>query len=296
MNDPIVEILRRLARPLAPEPTGEAVVLRRLEGIQALLFDVYGTLFISASGDIGATAGTCRGGAFTEAAALCGLVDAPDGEVAASQLEQVIRGEHERARAEGVEFPEVDIVEVWRTVFVELGRQAPDDAALQRFAAVYENLVNPVWSMPGCRETLERLRAGGLRLGVLSNAQFYTPPLFQALLGAERASLGIEPGLEFYSFQIKQAKPGRALYERACEALKASDVEPSRTLFIGNDMLNDIAAAAAVGFRTALFAGDRRSLRKREGDSRVAGVVPDVVITELPQLLDVVGIAGASVR
>ena len=37
-------------------------------------------------------------------------------------------------------------------------------------------------------------------------------------------------------------------------------------------MLNDVAAAAAVGMRTALFAGDERSLRKRDSDERVAGI------------------------
>ena len=51
-------------------------------------------------------------------------------------------------------------------------------------------------------------------------------------------------------------------------------------------MLNDIAAAAAVGFCTALFAGDQRSLRLRTNDKRVGNVQPDLVLTELPQLID----------
>ena len=52
--------------------------------------------------------------------------------------------------------------------------------------------------------------------------------------------------------------------------------------------------ASRVGFRTALFAGDRRSLRPREGDPRTAGVVPDLVITEMRSLLDCVGETGSS--
>jgi putative hydrolase of the HAD superfamily len=50
-------------------------------------------------------------------------------------------------------------------------------------------------------------------------------------------------------------------------------------------MLNDIFAASRAGFRTALFAGDRRSLRLRDGDSRVAGVSPDRVIRELKDVI-----------
>jgi putative hydrolase of the HAD superfamily len=59
-------------------------------------------------------------------------------------------------------------------------------------------------------------------------------------------------------------------------------------LYVGNDMLHDVLPAAAMGFRTALFAGDRRSLRRREGDARVASVTPDVVVLQLRDLLSCV--------
>jgi putative hydrolase of the HAD superfamily len=55
-------------------------------------------------------------------------------------------------------------------------------------------------------------------------------------------------------------------------------------LYVGNDLLNDVLPASKIGFRTALFAGDRRSLRWRENDSRTSGVTPDVVITRLADL------------
>jgi putative hydrolase of the HAD superfamily len=59
-------------------------------------------------------------------------------------------------------------------------------------------------------------------------------------------------------------------------------------LFIGNDMLKDIYASSQVGFKTALFAGDKRSLRLRDDDERTAGLKPDYVITELSQILEIV--------
>jgi putative hydrolase of the HAD superfamily len=52
--------------------------------------------------------------------------------------------------------------------------------------------------------------------------------------------------------------------------------------------LNDVFAASQVGFRTALFAGDARSLRRRDQDPRCAGATPDVILTELTQLLQCV--------
>jgi len=57
-------------------------------------------------------------------------------------------------------------------------------------------------------------------------------------------------------------------------------------LYIGNDMLNDIYPAKKAGFRTALFAGDARSLRLRENDPKCKDLSADIIITDLIQILD----------
>ena len=49
-------------------------------------------------------------------------------------------------------------------------------------------------------------------------------------------------------------------------------------------MLKDIWPATQLGFKTALFAGDARSLRLREDDERCRGLKPDLVIDRLSQL------------
>jgi putative hydrolase of the HAD superfamily len=59
---------------------------------------------------------------------------------------------------------------------------------------------------------------------------------------------------------------------------------PEDTLYVGNDMLNDIWPAAQCGLKTSLFAGDQRSLRLRETDPRCSDLEPDVIITKLSQL------------
>jgi putative hydrolase of the HAD superfamily len=50
-------------------------------------------------------------------------------------------------------------------------------------------------------------------------------------------------------------------------------------------MLKDIWPATRLGFKTALFAGDRRSLRLREDDERCRVLQPDLVIDQLEQLV-----------
>jgi putative hydrolase of the HAD superfamily len=210
---------------------------------------------------------------------------------AASVLLDAIHADHRRARERGIEYPEVDIVAIWRRTIEDLRERglldvAPDEADLQRVAVEYEVRTNPGWPMPGVAACLEALRARDLPLGIISNAQFFTPLLFPALLSRSLETLGFSPRLQFYSYQVGSAKPGLALYERAAAAVAASGWCSHNVLFIGNDMLNDVAAARQVGFRTALFAGDGRSLRARDGDPRVEGVRPDLVVTHLSQLVD----------
>jgi putative hydrolase of the HAD superfamily len=70
----------------------------------------------------------------------------------------------------------------------------------------------------------------------------------------------------------------------AAQKIAEKGVSPASVLYIGNDMLNDIYPARQTGFKTALFAGDERSLRLRSDDPRCRGLRADLVITDLSQL------------
>ena len=77
---------------------------------------------------------------------------------------------------------------------------------------------------------------------------------------------------------------------RTQDDFEARGIAPDETVYVGNDMLNDIGPAHKVGFRTALFAGDARSLRRRENDPVCAGVKPDFIVSHLQQVCS--GITG----
>lgn len=283
------EIIRRRCVALEPVPTDVAPRPAQLDGIRAVLFDVYGTLLISDSGDVGTASEFSRGDAFAEALAAVGIETSVDGEQGVVCLLEAIHDQQAKARDKGVEFPEVDICAVWQRTLQrldELGELTGDSAGadVHRLALEYECRTNPVWPMPQAADCLQQLREHGLDLGIVSNAQFFTPELFEPLLGGGLDELGFDSELCFYSYRFGQAKPGTFLFERALEALAARGVSAREVLYIGNDMLNDVRPAAAVGFHTALFAGDARSLRMRSGDDRVAGISPEVVLTDLGQL------------
>jgi putative hydrolase of the HAD superfamily len=74
------------------------------------------------------------------------------------------------------------------------------------------------------------------------------------------------------------------MFKLAAEVFSRREILPASVLYVGNDMCNDILPAKTIGFQTALFAGDRRSLRRRADDDCCRGLVPDAIVTDLRQL------------
>lgn len=293
MTSEHLEILRRESHELLPVATDVEPRMQRLSGIQAVLFDIYGTLFISGSGDVGSASDSTQDTAFAAAIRQAGWRLTNPIENGPQLLRETIVEQHQKLRSEGIEFPEIEIDKIWQQTIEGLQTNGqldsgPNRPNFRRLALLYEVQTNPVWPMPGLKDCLEQLCERQLKLGIVSNAQFFTPLLFEAFLQQSREQLGFTAEFEFYSFLHSQAKPGKYLYQAARESLEQVSIAPHEVLFVGNDLLNDIATAGQVGFRTALFAGDRRSLRIRAGDPRVEGVQADLVITCLAQLAECV--------
>ncbi len=289
MNNIYRTIIQDQCPRLEPISTGMAARLPVLDGIRAVLFDVYGSLFISASGEVGTATDEGRGAAFSAALGAVGLSLRGDPQYGVLCWLEAIRAAHAQAHAAGIEFPEVDIVQIWAACLERLvgeGRLTGEALTVDRrlLALHYEVRTNPTWPMPGMEKCLAELRRRGVQLGIISNAQFFTLELFPAHLGKTLDELHFCAELQFYSYRFMQAKPGALLYEKAAEALSARGLSPDNVVYLGNDLLNDVLGAHRVGFRTALFAGDARSLRQRDGDPRVSDLRPDLVVTHFDQL------------
>lgn len=280
-SESLVRLIRGLSRPLQPIPTGEASRLKKLPNIRAVIFDIYGTLFVSASGDISLAQDGEREDAMRAALAAEGL-DVPAAVTGlADRFHGGIRRSHAASAARGIDFPEVEIRDIWARLFEEIGVEASGET-IDRVAVRYECAVDPVWPMPGMESLLETLRQRSARLGIVSNAQFFTPLLFEALTEASWTDHGFRRETSIWSYAEGRAKPSLRLFADLAAVLKREGMEASEAIYVGNDMRNDIAASMACGFRSALFAGDRRSLRWRKDDP--IGVVPDIVLTDLGQL------------
>jgi putative hydrolase of the HAD superfamily len=289
----LVELIRRFSfplEPLAPPPLPpEWDLLPEGGPVKAVLFDVYGTLFCSAAGDIG-TAELEAGKPGRRERLLDELAGkyAPGlrGKDLGNYFQAGVKAIH-REMAERTPFPELRVEELWTRFLHEHGTKDPAGISLlsHTLALRYELTVNPVWPMPGAEETIRRLAGASVVLGIISNAQFYTPLLFQAFFFKTPAELGFDPALLIYSFEAEEAKPAPGLFRRAADRLAERGLKPEQCCYVGNDMFKDIYGAASTGFQTALFAGDGRSLRLRTGEEQVRGLKPSRVIRRLADLV-----------
>ena len=323
-----IRLIRESSLPLEPLPVNlsaewEALIPKKgepvLKDIRAVLFDLYGTLFISGAGEI--SAGTTQGNNLfsnlisrrhrgteengeMESCAHPSVPPCPSErylEEMGDYFRGAVKQRHEKAHAEGIAWPEVRVEEIWadykgtipacweslqkmRGFPDKIGPNASAPGTGREMALRYELAVNPVFPMPHTEEVLRALIANGVKLGIISNAQFFTPFLFNAFFNASPTELGFDPELLIYSFNENEAKPSSRLFSKAKERLAQYTIKPEETLYIGNDMKNDITGAAGEGFTTALFAGDRRSLRLREDDPACAGKRPDMVLRDLQTL------------
>lgn len=209
---------------------------------RAIIFDIYGTLLAAHAGGVKPD---------PAADALLRKILTRHGHAPplspSAALHDDVRCHHASA---GVRYPEVDLRNLWREVLA-----LPADADTTELVIEIESAWHPARLMQGAEETLHRLAAGGIELGLLSNAQCNTLPSL-----GECAAL-FRPDLTLLSYEQGMAKPSPELFDLLAKKLEQRGISPAETLFIGNDPLHDIEPAAARGFRTALFTGDQDAHR-----------------------------------
>lgn len=141
--------------------------------------------------------------------------------------------------------------EWWRGVVRATFRAADSAQPLRDFDSLFERLWRhfsgaEAWSArAGAAELLARLRAGGMRIGVVSN--------FDSRLPGILAALGLLPLVDAVVIpaDARAAKPDPRAFARALALLGVAAAE---AVFVGDDAQRDLEAARAAGLR-AIDAG-----------------------------------------
>jgi putative hydrolase of the HAD superfamily len=276
-------LVSKYITPLSPLPTLVNPSGKLKGEVQCIIFDIYGTLFISGSGDIGIPIKEPQQAETLEKLLIKFRITKSPRSLL-NDLFSTIEAAHSASKEKGIDFPEVVIEQIWMQVL-----ENDDLETVRAFAVEFELIANPVYPMPHLKELLAGCKDLNLLMGIISNAQFYTPYLFHWFLNSSPEDLGFHPDLTLYSFKSGHAKPSAFMFQAAVDTLKRMKVPEHATLYVGNDMLNDIYPAQKAGFQTVLFAGDTRSLRLRKDNPKCKDLAADLIITDLAHLLDVLG-------
>jgi putative hydrolase of the HAD superfamily len=306
-----VSIVAEFARELHESfPAGNAHPLvpvkfpaknEELGDIRVVIFDVYGTLFNYWRDNFGSEQRKQKALRDSFAKTMDRFEmrtfieemnpDEPAEKTISDLYHGLITLKYELSAEKKVEFPEVRIEEIWEAIFLMAKRRGYDPAALNLgrgkdfircLAYCYNFFSYNRGFYPGVTSALQKLRDMNMRLGVLSNAQFYT--LIDLSLFLRDQSNGeiddyiriFDQDLMFFSFEYGVSKPHKLLFRKLFDALYELEVLPSQTLFVGNDLASDIMPAQQAGMKAAFFTGDSRCAFMHD----CAGVVvPDITFS-----------------
>ena len=268
-------------------PKGIEAVIPQLSGIKAVVFDIYGTVVCSAAGEIHTNISTNH--AVFEVPELSISIAMP---IVQDHITEYVQKSHTIFKAQGIQYPEIDAIEMWQHIILSIQGNAIKhyDAAL--CAVYYEIYNNPTALMPYALKSLEAIQHAGYKLGIVSNAQFYTPLMLDALCNSANKAVyeALRFDIQVWSYLQREGKPSTRLYELMLEQCAKYDISAHEVLYIGNDKRNDVYPASVLGIHTLLFAGDRISYKPRLEDKKVSAIIPDGVITCLSQILEVLDI------
>jgi putative hydrolase of the HAD superfamily len=251
---------------------------------KAVFWDVYGTLVTAERGDLDALVARAAElrSAFERTAKNFGL------DILPARLHDLflrrVRAEYDTRIAEGIAHPEVRVDEIWFKLLEKCQADRPPTMSFAREVALFfERQANPKEFQPHAFEVLSVLKRRGLRQGIISNAQFYTPIELSELLrdasaGAVRTYESVfDPTLVFFSYDLGVAKPDPEPFRRAATALARDNIMPDDCVVVGNSPVNDVAPAQQLGFRAVLYAPGRMTGQSSK---------PDLAIHNLSQLLE----------
>ncbi|MBA4187986.1 MAG: HAD family hydrolase [Planctomycetaceae bacterium] len=201
----------------------------------------------------------------------------------------------------GEKHPEVQVERVWDDIVKKLlQKDYSFDAStygtmadyVKKIAYFYHASIQGTGAYPTAADALKLLADRGVTQGLLADGQCFTVGQLQRGLrqqdpGFELAGV-IPESLRVISADRKAKKPSDTLFKAAVQVAAARGITPGEVLHVGSNLARDIGPAKKAGFRTALFAGDRNSLAATPEQLKDPATRPDVLLTELTQILDVI--------
>ena len=288
-------------------PANIRPIFKKLHEIKVVLCDVYGTILMGRSNSVSELEkDKQRSETFYKTLKEFNLKDALQKinkrKNPAELLKKLYLGEikkiHTQKIKKGIKNPEVKIEKIWGSIIKNLIRNGYTYnkklyGNLNEFSlkiAYFHQLANEGHTFyKNTLNVFKKIKNRGIKLGLVSNAQFYTPiDLEIELRNKSKGKIGLHDmfakELISFSYKVGQSKPNKKIFKKVLNNLRKKGIKKNQVVFIGNDSQKDIKVAKNIGFKTVLFAGDKDSLRYDKN------IKSDNVITDWKQLLKVLSI------
>lgn len=162
---------------------------------------------------------------------------------------------------------------------------------VKKIAYFYHASIQGTGCYPGAAEALRAAAEAGRRQGLLADGQCFTPVQLLKGLRAQDPAFDlngtIPADLRILSAERGPRKPAEELFDAAVAALAKRGVPADEILHVGSSIPRDIVPAKKAGLKTALFVGDKGSLVATLDQLQDPATRPDVLLTELTQIAEV---------
>jgi len=224
--------------------------------IKAVIYDIYGTIINQEVGDLENSLSKKEKllKSFSRLKDKYNLSVSP--EKLYGLFTAFIGQDHKEKKKQGKKFPEVKIEEIWRKILDTIGKEY-DKGFLFEIAHQHNNFTGSKRLYKKAAKTLKQLKQKGIKIGIISNAQFYTEIDLTELL-KEKIDIDsmydiFDRNLVFYSFKLGVSKPNPKAFRLLKKELEKKGITPQETIYVGNDTLKDIETANKNGFKSCLF-------------------------------------------
>ncbi len=293
-----------------PAPPGAVPVkarpsLARLPGVRAVMWNVYGTLLAIPLGDLVFE----HPQAFVMSIALEKTIQefkmwpsmsrkpGQPSEYMAQVYAQVL-AEQRTIPGNTERHPEASAERLWEAIIKRLVqkdytwdtvRLGSLNELARKVAYFFHASLQGTACQEGAAAAMRHVAAAGLAQGLLADGQCFTTLQLARGLKRQGGAPALSEGMVFLSHEYGGRKPSERLFRKTREALAAKGFAPEEVLHVGSRVTQDVMPARRAGMRTALYAGDKTSLQATAEQLRDPAGRPDVLLTDLAQIAEVVG-------
>jgi FMN phosphatase YigB (HAD superfamily) len=217
------------------------------------------------------------------------------------QLYLQVLTEHRAVPGGTEKYPEVAAERVWEALLKKLFQKdyqfdAGFFGSLNEFsrkvAYFFHASLQATACYDGAAAALRQVTEYGVKQGLLADAQCFTRVQLQRGLASQDKEIVLDKlfdkDLIVLSCEVRGCKPSERLFRQAVAALNEQGIASNEVLHVGSRIQQDLVPARRLGMRTALFAGDRNSLQASAEQLKEPASRPDVLLTELSQITEVV--------